>query len=208
MNSLKKLLLPLSLIFITGIIAGFAIGEPGKKEKRQQFFKALLPVISEKRAELDKALTKKEKARISELKDELKAIRDEMKKVRQSAKSEPADGDREMRRTRLSDEQRSQMQSLNWERQRIMSEAFLIANAHKNEVMKLTSEIRHKARELYKAQKNNSGGDSGDRKYRKRGEKRDFRHFGRRSMMHGYFANPAHFILFDSERWPEKDGER
>lgn len=207
----KFFLAPMAFLLVFGLFTGFTVNKRWNDDRREAFRNELLPVIKEKRAELDKSLSKKEKAQITKLKDEMKSIHEKMVEIRQAAKQEQAGAEQKGRRSHsFTEEQRSQLATLQWERKKILSEAFLIADAHKDEVMKLTSDIREKALELRKTNRENNVEKNRDGKrdrmgrrgYGKRGKGNVNRFPGGRShMMFGMLTDPAHFILFDEQRF-------
>ena len=172
-----------------------------KRDSARGYYSELLPVIKEKRAAFDKVLSNKEKKKVAELREELQTVRQQMKSLKPADRSTQRG---EARGNRLTPEQRAQMQSLHWQRQRILSEAFLIADKHKTEVMEYTSEIRAKAKELRQSQPGEEKPKQQEGKFRnKRGEGKDgraWRHHGKRHRTGSHFSNPAHFILFDAAR--------
>lgn len=207
-------MLPLSVILAFGMLTGFAVNMPERSEASQGYYGELVPVIKEKRAELDKSLSKKEKAKVEELKEQMNAVHEKIAEIMASAKAENSKGaeaERGRRIPELTDEQRSQLQDLHWERRKIASEAFAIADAHKQEVMKLTSDIRAKAIELRKERQSDRSGREGNetgQRYRDGKGKNNGPGRGRAGMNFGNMADPAHFILFDAERMGERLEQR
>lgn len=202
-------LLSIGLIISILLLSGFTM-KPSKDrngDATKGHYSELLPLIKEKRAEFDKVLSGKEKKKIAELQTELKSVREQMKDLRpgrHDAKADEAGG------KRLSPEQRAQMQTLHWQRQRILSEAFLIADKHKSEVLEYTAEIKEKARELRESKASEENPKRPEGKFRhKRGEGKDggVRHYRGRNRIHDHFSSPAQFILFDAARF-EKGSEK
>lgn len=207
------------LAFGWGLYAQPGMGPHARHQEPDPAIKAyletnVLPVMSQQRAELELLLTEAEKAEIQEIRAGLQALRAQRMEQRRAHRETMDQGRGE--RPRLTEAQRQAMQEHRTAHRRLMTRAWAIVDAHEADFNALFDEIAderetwrtdlHELRAEARAEGRRGQGprQHGPRAQGNRGAGPGHRGPGGQGPA---FLQPVHFLLWDGQSLPFKQGE-